>query len=259
MDGDLKKIRIVGEYMIEVWKAAGMNMENVEFLVRIRLTKISHLLSISVGSSFRVSLFCIFWSNLRATFVPVAISAYLPVSGLGSCFHPTPVLVPLTHSIPAPPHAHTASDGVCSGPLTRSTAARTSTGFVSWTSPPSSTSSACCDAAPSWADRWVLGSALCSSAQCPMSRLPQLNPAVANAVTADVVMLLKLVTLSGVVGSLVVGWFPLTHSTNCACCSSLACYSTDATAVDHPLPPPLCAGVRGGPCRPDPVPRHAVR
>jgi hypothetical protein len=34
MDGDLKKIRIVGEYMIEVWKAAGMNMDNVEFLVR---------------------------------------------------------------------------------------------------------------------------------------------------------------------------------------------------------------------------------
>jgi hypothetical protein len=33
MDGDLKKIRIVGEYMIEVWKAAGMNMDNVEFLV----------------------------------------------------------------------------------------------------------------------------------------------------------------------------------------------------------------------------------
>ncbi len=32
MDGDLKKIRIVGEYMIEVWKAAGMNMDNVEFL-----------------------------------------------------------------------------------------------------------------------------------------------------------------------------------------------------------------------------------
>jgi tyrosyl-tRNA synthetase len=32
MDGDLKKIRLVGEYMIEVWKAAGMNMDNVEFL-----------------------------------------------------------------------------------------------------------------------------------------------------------------------------------------------------------------------------------
>lgn len=31
MDGDLKKIRVVGEYMIEIWKAAGMNMENVEF------------------------------------------------------------------------------------------------------------------------------------------------------------------------------------------------------------------------------------
>ena len=32
MGGDLKKIRVVGEYMIEVWKAAGMNMENVTFL-----------------------------------------------------------------------------------------------------------------------------------------------------------------------------------------------------------------------------------
>ena len=32
MGGDLKKIRTVGEYMIEVWKAAGMNMDNVEFL-----------------------------------------------------------------------------------------------------------------------------------------------------------------------------------------------------------------------------------
>lgn len=32
MGGDLKKIRVVGQYMIEVWKAAGMNMDNVEFL-----------------------------------------------------------------------------------------------------------------------------------------------------------------------------------------------------------------------------------
>lgn len=32
MGGDMKKIKIVGEYMIEVWKAAGMKMENVEFL-----------------------------------------------------------------------------------------------------------------------------------------------------------------------------------------------------------------------------------
>jgi len=32
MGGDLKKIRVVGEYMVEVWKAAGMNMDNVEFL-----------------------------------------------------------------------------------------------------------------------------------------------------------------------------------------------------------------------------------
>jgi tyrosyl-tRNA synthetase len=32
MDGDLKKIRVVGEYMVEVWKACGMDMTNVEFL-----------------------------------------------------------------------------------------------------------------------------------------------------------------------------------------------------------------------------------
>ena len=32
MGGDSDKIKIVGEYMIEVWKAAGMKMENVEFL-----------------------------------------------------------------------------------------------------------------------------------------------------------------------------------------------------------------------------------
>jgi len=32
MGGDIKKIKIVGEYMIEVWKACGMNMENVKFV-----------------------------------------------------------------------------------------------------------------------------------------------------------------------------------------------------------------------------------
>nr|GEZ70784.1 tyrosine--tRNA ligase 1, cytoplasmic-like [Tanacetum cinerariifolium] len=32
MDTDMKKIRVVGEYMIEIWKAAGMKLENVEFL-----------------------------------------------------------------------------------------------------------------------------------------------------------------------------------------------------------------------------------
>lgn len=32
MGGDLKKIRTVGEYMIEVWKACGMEMENVKFI-----------------------------------------------------------------------------------------------------------------------------------------------------------------------------------------------------------------------------------
>lgn len=32
MNGDLKKIRVVGEYMIEVWKAVGMNLEMVDFL-----------------------------------------------------------------------------------------------------------------------------------------------------------------------------------------------------------------------------------
>lgn len=32
MGGDLDKIRIVGEYFIEVWKACGMDLENVEFI-----------------------------------------------------------------------------------------------------------------------------------------------------------------------------------------------------------------------------------
>lgn len=32
MGGDLKKIRTVGQYMVEVWKAIGMDMERVEFL-----------------------------------------------------------------------------------------------------------------------------------------------------------------------------------------------------------------------------------
>ena len=31
-NGDLNKIRIVGEYFIEVWKACGMDMKNVEFI-----------------------------------------------------------------------------------------------------------------------------------------------------------------------------------------------------------------------------------
>lgn len=32
MGGDLDKIQTVGKYMVEVWKAAGMNMENVKFI-----------------------------------------------------------------------------------------------------------------------------------------------------------------------------------------------------------------------------------
>ena len=32
MGGDLNKIRIVGEYFIEVWKASGMDLKNVEFV-----------------------------------------------------------------------------------------------------------------------------------------------------------------------------------------------------------------------------------
>ncbi len=32
MNGDLEKIRLVGQYMIEIWKAVGMDMEHVEFL-----------------------------------------------------------------------------------------------------------------------------------------------------------------------------------------------------------------------------------
>ena len=34
MGGDLTKIGIVGEYLIEVWKAAGMDLENVPDLSR---------------------------------------------------------------------------------------------------------------------------------------------------------------------------------------------------------------------------------
>ena len=32
MGGDLKKIQVVGRYLIEIWKAVGMDMERVEFL-----------------------------------------------------------------------------------------------------------------------------------------------------------------------------------------------------------------------------------
>ena len=32
MGGDLKKIQKVGQYMVEVWKAIGMDMERVEFI-----------------------------------------------------------------------------------------------------------------------------------------------------------------------------------------------------------------------------------
>ena len=32
MGGDLEKIKVVGRYFVEVWKAAGMNLSNVRFL-----------------------------------------------------------------------------------------------------------------------------------------------------------------------------------------------------------------------------------
>ena len=32
MGGDLEKIRVVGRYFVEVWKAAGMDLANVQFL-----------------------------------------------------------------------------------------------------------------------------------------------------------------------------------------------------------------------------------
>ncbi|KAM0029185.1 putative tyrosine--tRNA ligase [Helianthus debilis subsp. tardiflorus] len=32
MGGDLNKIQVVGRYLIEIWKATGMNLENVEFI-----------------------------------------------------------------------------------------------------------------------------------------------------------------------------------------------------------------------------------
>ena len=39
MEGDLKKIQTVGEYMIEVWKACDMNLEKVEFVHASELVK----------------------------------------------------------------------------------------------------------------------------------------------------------------------------------------------------------------------------
>ena len=32
MGGDLKKIQVVGKYMIEIWKCLGMDMSKVEFI-----------------------------------------------------------------------------------------------------------------------------------------------------------------------------------------------------------------------------------
>ena len=32
MGGDLKKIQVVGDYMVEIWKAVGMDMERVQFV-----------------------------------------------------------------------------------------------------------------------------------------------------------------------------------------------------------------------------------
>lgn len=39
MDGDLEKIKTVGKYFIEVWKAAGMDMNHVEFLWASEIVK----------------------------------------------------------------------------------------------------------------------------------------------------------------------------------------------------------------------------
>ncbi|MDP4012698.1 MAG: tyrosine--tRNA ligase [Candidatus Nanoarchaeia archaeon] len=39
LDGDLKKIQTVGEYFIEVWKASGMDLKNVEFIWASDLVK----------------------------------------------------------------------------------------------------------------------------------------------------------------------------------------------------------------------------
>ncbi|MFT4304811.1 MAG: tyrosine--tRNA ligase [Candidatus Woesearchaeota archaeon] len=39
MNGDLEKIKIVGEYFIEVWKASGMDLDNVEFVWASDLVK----------------------------------------------------------------------------------------------------------------------------------------------------------------------------------------------------------------------------
>ena len=39
LGGDLEKIKVVGKYFIEVWKASGMNLENVEFVWASDLAK----------------------------------------------------------------------------------------------------------------------------------------------------------------------------------------------------------------------------
>lgn len=39
MGGDLEKIKITGEYFVEIWKACGMNMDNIEFVWASDLVK----------------------------------------------------------------------------------------------------------------------------------------------------------------------------------------------------------------------------
>lgn len=59
MDGDLEKIKIVGKYFIEVWKACGMDLDNVEFVWASDLVKDPEYwkLVLSVGKTNKLARF----------------------------------------------------------------------------------------------------------------------------------------------------------------------------------------------------------
>ncbi len=42
MGGDLKKIQVVGEYMVEIWKAVGMDMSRVQVGNALRILVEAH-------------------------------------------------------------------------------------------------------------------------------------------------------------------------------------------------------------------------
>ncbi len=59
MNGDLEKIKVVGKYFIEVWKACNMNMKNVEFIWASDLVKNSNYweLVLRVGRTNKLARF----------------------------------------------------------------------------------------------------------------------------------------------------------------------------------------------------------